>query len=70
MAILQSALELQKPYANSRNHWEDCRFRIDDLLGKDEEERDNIQHAKERIDEHVAKQGEEHIYHKQEGDSY
>ena len=36
-------------------------------MGKDEEEREKVQHAKDRIDEYVAKQGEEHIYHKQEG---
>ena len=28
-----------------------------------------IQHAKERIDEYVAKQGEERNYHKREGES-
>ena len=37
-------------------------------MGKDEEEREKLQHAKERIDEYVAKQGEEHIYHKQEAE--
>ena len=37
-------------------------------MGKDGKERDQIQHAKDRIDEYVAKQGEEHIYHKQEGE--
>ena len=36
-------------------------------MGKDEEERDKIQHAAEHIDEYVAKQGEEHIDHKQKG---
>ena len=36
-------------------------------MGKDEKEREKLQHARDRIDEYVAKQGEEHIYHKQEG---
>ena len=45
------------------------RWQIQDRTkkGKDEEERDTIQHAKDRIDECVAKQREEPIYHKQEG---
>ena len=33
------------------------------------EEREKVQHAKDRIDEYVAKQGEEQIYHKQEGEN-
>ena len=39
-------------------------------MGKDEEERDTCHRAKERIDEYSAKQEEEHIYHKQEWESY
>ena len=38
-------------------------------MGKDEDERDKTQHAKDRIDEYAAKQGEEHICHRQEGQS-
>ena len=56
---------LQNPYGNSRNISEDCRSRIEDLMGKDEEECDNVQFAKERIDEYLAKQGEEQFDHKQ-----
>ena len=37
-------------------------------MGKDEEERHQIQHSKERIDKYVAKQGEEQTYHRQEGE--
>ena len=37
-------------------------------LGKDDEELEKLQHAKERIDEYVAKQGEEQQDHKQEGE--
>ena len=36
-------------------------------MGKDEKYREQFQQLKERIDEYVAKQGEEHMYHKQEG---
>ena len=34
---------------------------------KDEEERQKLQHAKDRIDEYIAKQGDDHTSHKQEG---
>ena len=57
---------LRNPYGNPRNHSEDCRAGVEDLMGKDEEERAKLQHATDRIDEYVAKQGEEHIDYKKE----
>ena len=36
-------------------------------MGKDEEEREKLQHAQDRFDECVAKQREEHMLHKQYG---
>ena len=36
-------------------------------MGKDEEERQKHQHARDCIDKYVSKQGEEQVYHKQEG---
>ena len=38
-------------------------------MGKDDEEREQIQDATARIDEYVAEQGEEQPDHKQEGES-
>ena len=72
MAILWSVRDAngsRTPFGHSRNHSEDYRSRIEEFMGKVEEERETNQHAKDRIDEYVDKQREEHIDHRQEGGS-
>ena len=45
---------IENPIGNSRNHSEECRNRIENLLQDDSQGQAKLQHAKDRIDEYVA----------------